>query len=245
MMPHVMPLPTVRANQLPVNEYFASLQGEGRWLGHPAIFIRFAYCNLGCAWCDTKFTWEPSSFETEQWQSFDRIARFASDIIDQDHRSRTHVVLTGGEPMLHRKQLPELIHQLRGSEFTFFEIETNGLFGPSDELRELVSWWNCSPKLSNNGMSMTTNLNRDAIAALVATDRADFKFVVQNEQDIDEIERWYVPLLPADRIWLMPEGTTRNRQMQRLPWVTEIARKRGWNVSPRLHILLWDNERKR
>ena len=39
-----------------VNEIFYSLQGEGRWTGRPAVFIRMSGCNLSCPFCDTDFT---------------------------------------------------------------------------------------------------------------------------------------------------------------------------------------------
>lgn len=44
--------------QYPINEMFQTLQGEGYFTGVPAIFIRLQGCPVGCAWCDTKHTWE-------------------------------------------------------------------------------------------------------------------------------------------------------------------------------------------
>ena len=43
--------------KLPVNELFATVQGEGAYTGTPAVFVRLQGCNVGCPWCDTKHTW--------------------------------------------------------------------------------------------------------------------------------------------------------------------------------------------
>ena len=42
----------------PVNEIFQSIQGEATFTGTPSIFVRLQGCPVGCAWCDTKHTWE-------------------------------------------------------------------------------------------------------------------------------------------------------------------------------------------
>lgn len=47
--------------QYPINEMFQTLQGEGYFTGVPAIFIRLQGCPVGCAWCDTKHTWDKLS----------------------------------------------------------------------------------------------------------------------------------------------------------------------------------------
>jgi hypothetical protein len=44
---------------LRISEVFASIQGEGPWVGRPSVFMRLGLCNLECAWCDTKFTVPP------------------------------------------------------------------------------------------------------------------------------------------------------------------------------------------
>ena len=47
---------------LPIAEEFSSIQGEGFHTGKAAYFIRLGGCDVGCSWCDTKFTWNPKMF---------------------------------------------------------------------------------------------------------------------------------------------------------------------------------------
>lgn len=87
-----------------VNEIFYSIQGEGRYTGTPAIFIRLAGCNLRCDFCDTEH--QPYQDLTEE-EIMRQIADFPT----------SHVVITGGEPMLQITQ--SLIHRLRNGAGKF------------------------------------------------------------------------------------------------------------------------------
>jgi organic radical activating enzyme len=232
---------------LPVNEIFYSIQGEGRFAGYPAVFIRFNYCNLGCSWCDTKFTWQTGVIEKDLLLDIASISIGALETLSGNHirPDQVHIVLTGGEPMLHQKQLPELITQLRQDGFDFVEIETNGVFIPMDKMIDAISWWNCSPKLSNSGLDLKRTFVPEALIAIAATGRADFKLVVSCSEDIEEIIENYLPLLPRSRIMLMPEGATRDKQMKSMPWVIDKCQEFGFRFSPRLHSIIWDSERAR
>jgi len=53
-----MQLPSSRTS-LRIAETFFSIQGEGPTAGLPAVFVRVQGCSVGCAWCDTKYSWEP------------------------------------------------------------------------------------------------------------------------------------------------------------------------------------------
>ncbi len=73
-------------------EQFYTLQGEGAHTGSAAYFVRLAGCDVGCAWCDVKESWNADQHPTED--IFD-IARRAKD------SGAEIVVVTGGEPTLH------------------------------------------------------------------------------------------------------------------------------------------------
>ncbi len=100
-----------------VCECFTSINGEGPSAGFPAVFIRFAGCNLNCSYCDTRWA-------NEEDVPAERMT--AADIAQYIRASGlTHVTLTGGEPLL-RDGMPELVETLYDIPGLKIEIETNG-----------------------------------------------------------------------------------------------------------------------
>lgn len=75
---------------------FFTLQGEGPFAGHPAVFIRLHGCNLRCWFCDTEFS-DPAD---PTWEMV-RLARETYDmcIFPKGHGKSDLVVITGGEPL--------------------------------------------------------------------------------------------------------------------------------------------------
>ncbi|MGH7853325.1 MAG: radical SAM protein, partial [Candidatus Binatia bacterium] len=66
-----------------ISEIFYSIQGEGRLIGTPSLFIRTSGCNLRCVWCDTPYTsWRP---EGSSWP----LARVLRKV---DRLSAKHIV---------------------------------------------------------------------------------------------------------------------------------------------------------
>ncbi len=109
-----------------VNEIFCSLQGEGRWTGRPAIFLRFAGCNLRCPFCDTDHA--PHTDMSIQG-IMQAIQPMTPDF----------VVLTGGEPSLFiDDELIEALHRAR----KYVAVETNG----THPLPASADWVTLSPK---------------------------------------------------------------------------------------------------
>lgn len=110
-----------------VNEIFYSVQGEGRWTGRPAIFIRFSGCNLRCPFCDTDFSKKtPMSID-------EILAKIA------EWEQCRFIVLTGGEPTLQVDR--EFVEILHGYGYTV-AIETNG----TREVMPNIDWITVSPK---------------------------------------------------------------------------------------------------
>lgn len=110
-----------------INEIFYSIQGEGRYTGTPAVFVRFAGCNLRCSFCDTEF-------QTYAQMTEDEIICAVSSY------PAHHVILTGGEPTL--QLTSSLLHKLSSAGLTV-HIETNGTHPLPDGP---IHWVTCSPK---------------------------------------------------------------------------------------------------
>ena len=223
-------------------EIFHSIQGEGLSAGAPTVFLRLATCNLACTWCDTRYTWD--------WRRFDYadgVMEMALDEVESRVLAfeRQRLVITGGEPLLQQTALAPLVASLAGQGF-YCEVETNGTIAPSQEMIEGVSQWNVSPKLENSGNSARAREIPDALAAFGRLDNAYFKFVVSAGPDVDEAAEVVTRHgLASERVMLMPEGTTAEVITERGRWVAEACVERGYSFSPRLHILLWGDERGR
>ena len=73
-----------------INNIFPTIQGEGKYAGYSAVFIRLAHCNLRCSWCDTEFdTFSLLSIN----EIYDRISCLSP-------RPPAVFVITGGEPTM-------------------------------------------------------------------------------------------------------------------------------------------------
>ena len=118
-----------------ISEVFSSVQGEGRYAGHPAIFIRFAGCSVGCYFCDTKQAqkcepeWqlqtaslkeysEQAKAESPYWRqcTIQEVYEYVGDLIEQSSNDKAKriqmVVITGGEPFEQAEALGELCVKL-------------------------------------------------------------------------------------------------------------------------------------
>jgi len=238
----------VTGEGLPVNEVFYSLQGEGTLAGVPSVFVRTSGCNLRCWFCDSYHTsWEP----TGDWYGVDDIVA-AIEQHDADH-----VVLTGGEPLVHDGSV-DLLEELaaRGYHTT---VETNGTIhrdGPID----LVS---VSPKLESSTPTPDRDpkgdgewaqrhedrrLDVDVLAAFVEAYETQLKFVVTGPGDMAEIETLVARVrnvadapVPDEAILLMPEGRTREQLDESRRVVADLALEYGYRYTPRLHVDLWND----
>lgn len=223
-------------------EIFHSVQGEGVSIGTPSVFLRLATCNLACHWCDTKYTWD--------WRNFDygtEVVELEAEEIKRRLQSFdcSHVVITGGEPLLQQTELEPLVANLAADGYTF-EVETNGTVLPGASMLRNIDQWNVSPKLRTSGNAQELREIAPVFETLAQLPKAYFKFVVTGESDVDEVcaLRDRYSLTPG-RVLLMPEGRTADALEKKSSWLSEACVKHGFRFTTRLHILLWGDERGR
>lgn len=99
---------------LPIMEAFYTIQGEGRFTGYPAYFIRLGGCDVGCVWCDVKESWEAGKWPVKSIQEI---------VAEAEKYPGRLVVITGGEPLMY--DLWPLTSLLKEKGFTT-NIETSG-----------------------------------------------------------------------------------------------------------------------
>ena len=230
-------------------EIFDTIQGEGRNLGTPVVFARLSGCNLQCSWCDTPYTWAFSDSLASKHdegvaysKSDEQISLHTGEAIDQiSGYPIKRLVITGGEPMLQQKGVVEIAKGLKEKDPNYWvEMETNGTIVPDAETLEAVDQFNVSPKLGNSGNSQEKRDRPEAMKAFVATPKADFKFVVSNSGDIlDILELIDHYGITPERVFLMPEGRTEEEVQANSEQLVEVAKHLGFNVTTRLHILIW------
>ena len=225
-----------------ISELFHSIQGEGKLVGVPSVFVRAGGCNLRCVWCDTPYaSWNPQGENFFVEQIIEKVAAYPA----------RHVVLTGGEPMI----MPEIIPltQALKSRGYHITIETAATVYQPVAL-DLAS---LSPKLANStpwnregGRFAEAHekhrLNLPVVQQFIdASPDFQLKFVVANEADLSEIDGVLAGLKgwqPAD-VLLMPEGTDAETLNARAGWISEICKRRGFRYCPRLHVALYGNKR--
>jgi 7-carboxy-7-deazaguanine synthase len=226
---------------LQISEIYQSIQGEGEFTGTPSVFVRTTGCNLRCWFCDTPFTsWEPEGSSQSVEHVLNQVANLGAE----------HVVVTGGEPLL----LPDIVPltvELR-SRGHFVTVETAGTVF-REATADLMS---ISPKLGNSTPSPERSQvwsqrheelrhRPDVIRCLISASPYQFKFVIDQPNDVAEVEEWLTefPEIDRDRVWLMPQATTREELATKTDWIEQAAETSGFRFTSRLHIEQFGNAR--
>ncbi len=190
---------------LPLVEDFYTIQGEGFHAGKPAYFIRLGGCDVGCRWCDAKYTWNPKLYPPVEVRTI--VERATSC-------PARAIVITGGEPLLYPLEvLTGALHD-RGVEVF---LETSG----SHPFSGRFDWVCLSPK-------------RRQAPLEEAFDRADeLKVIVETEEDFAWAERNAARVRRACRLYLQPEWSVSERMMPDI--VAYVKAHPQWNISIQTH----------
>lgn len=229
---------------LKIAERFLSIQGEGRYAGTPAYFIRLSGCNLMCNWlkedgkreaCDTLAVWKHTREEIEPLDLAKEMLKLPLG---------THIIITGGEPALQKEAVMELVKRLN-ADLRFVELETNGTIQDA-KFYELFSQINWSPKFKSAGYGIAYYDRIGALKfwkdnAVLLWGKTDMKIVIANKKDLEELSGWLAEMnWLMTHLYLMPVCNNREEHQANSEWLVKFCIERGIKYSPRLQIVLWD-----
>ena len=200
-----------------------------------------------------KATWTCDSTSQWAWRGEDKDFQYLidrwkeQDIYDDIKNGTIHLIWTGGEPTIkgHQEAITNFLtywYEQDASIEPYNEIETNGTVEIGDNLFEQLHQINSSPKLSNSGMTEKQRIKPEAIKRIMEHSNYQFKFVISNEEDVQEIFRdFIVPFsIPLTNVVCMPGLDSQTDFHERTQFVLEMAKKYKFRGLTRLHISAWD-----
>lgn len=192
----------------PVMEHFYTLQGEGRYTGTPAYFIRLGGCDVGCVWCDVKESWNAAVHP---------LLSVGSLVGEASAYPGELVVITGGEPAMH--DLTHLVDALHAAG-KYVAIETSG----AHELKGNVDWYTFSPKKFKAPVSEAY------------TKASELKIVVYHLSDFKWAEEHARQVSTACKLYLQPEWSKQEQLLPAL--IEYVKNNPKWTVSLQTHKFL-------
>jgi len=217
--------------------------------------------------CDSTSQWlwrgvnQDFQYLIDQWKE--------QGIYEHIRNGTIHIIWTGGEPTIkgHQEAIVNFTKYWSASEFIqngyimksgtdglmayhsrpfplnpYYEIETNGTIYIDSSLFRLLDQINCSPKLSNSGMTEKQRINSEAIMRIMQHDNYQFKFVISTEDDVKEIFRDFIEpfSIPLKNVVIMPGMDSQDQYHERTYFILEMAKKYKIRGLSRLHISAYD-----
>ncbi len=206
---------------LRVSEIFYSLEGEGLHMGLPQVFVRLQGCTVGCAWCDTKYTWPGSGDGSQAMTEEQIIERVAA-------RPGRRVSITGGEPL--EQDIRRLVRLLK-ERGCWVCLETSGqYFEP--EVMAAVDFISCDVKGPSSGVAP----NRKVVERVRREhgSKCQFKIVVSGPEDLAFAKEW----AHAPNLILQKDCYSKFEFAERVK-----AEFPGARYGLQLHKILWGDRR--
>ncbi len=191
--------------KLPLIDEFYTIQGEGFHFGKAAYFIRIGGCDIGCNWCDTKYSWKA---DVDKLIDVDKLVQKVKSTPAQT------IVVTGGEPTMY--QLDYLCNQMKINNLQTF-IETSGAY----KLTGKWDWICLSPKKNAPPT--------DEIIPMAN----ELKVIVFDETDFEWAEKYAEKVGEDCHLFLQPEWSRRNKFTPII--VEYIKNNPKWKISVQAH----------
>jgi 7-carboxy-7-deazaguanine synthase len=218
-------------NEVNLIENFVSWQGEGPDSGKTMIILRFKTCDRNCPWCDTKVKMRVSSEAPYK----------LTDIQKTIYKKSAGLLITGGEPTVER-HIDEAESLLSRLDYPCANVETNGyniirLINRID-LNKPVKFV-LSPKIFNANEGQRY---REILKKIHDHPHLYLKMVYEPNNEyscnfLRHISDEYQDMVKRQRVWLMPEGVTREELLKNAPAVFDICDEYNFNFSSRSHII--------
>ncbi|MCB9033218.1 MAG: radical SAM protein [Chitinophagales bacterium] len=194
--------------QIPVMEHFYTLQGEGKYSGTAAYFIRLAGCDVGCHWCDVKDSWTVTKNQLVK----------IDDLVKTIRQTPTQiVVITGGEPLLYN--LTALCNALHLQNYRI-HLETSGAYALSGNF----DWICVSPKKFKPCLKSMLEIANEL--KVIVYNQSDFKFAEDNALLINS----------NCQLLLQPEESKQEKVLPSI--ITYIKENPKWQLSLQTHKYL-------
>lgn len=192
-------------------------------------------CNLRCSWCDTPYTWKEGEVDCKK-RTLEWVLKKISTL--RKGKNISNLVITGGEPLLQQKNLAFLLADPRLSDMEI-EFETNGSQSLLPEMKALENKisFNISPKLADSG-------NKPYKVHFYPNSVLKFVYVSKkSEKLIDAFLKKYQKKVAGVPVFIMPEGISTKAMSEKSPKALDYCLKKGFRLTPRLHIYLFGNKR--
>ncbi|AXH13974.1 radical SAM protein [Malaciobacter mytili LMG 24559] len=247
---------------LEVNEIFGpTIQGEGKRVGSPSVFIRFGKCNFRCEGfaveyetpsgvkkcsCDSYYAVDPAF--KDQWHTFSSAKELILKVNTFLPSYKCDIVITGGEPLLYWKneEFQKVLKYYIENEYTV-TLETNASLNMqiTQEYQKKILF-SMSVKLSNSLEPLKKRVNIKTLTQIINNCEDKYlkfvinkDFLVKAKEEIDEI----LKQIPKVEVYLMPMGDTALQMNENSEAVINLALESGFKYCDRLHIRVWDNKR--
>lgn len=229
---------------LNISECFANtIQGEGKYVGVPATFLRLQGCTLACNFCDSLEVWKKGN----PYSVLELIELLTFKDVTPSLKDGQHLVITGGSPLKQELAVRKFIDAFMSinSFLPHIEIENEAvLFPTAAGILNMVYAWNNSPKLSNSGMPVNARYKPEILSQYSKLSNVSWKFVVSNKDDWDEIKKDFIDtgFVNKRNLILMPEGVTREQLQDKYQWLVDLCCKENVRMTDRLHVTVWNKK---
>ena len=208
--------------------------------------------------CDTYASIYPEFKRFNQQENVETIAGQLHDLLPGKVWNQSHLIITGGEPLLAYQQLyPELIDRCRANGLQHITFETNGTQKLYPEVEEYLFQeftrygrdfdhltFSVSPKLPCSGEPFERAIQPEGVHQYQLYGQVYLKFVVATAEDVADAERAVAEYRKHNincPVYLMPVGGVPQVYNLNTQQVAKLALDRGWRYSPRLQVDIWRN----